>query len=48
MKRKQNIFAVDIATGENHSIITALDGKIYGFGSNHFGQLCILCFDGVL
>ncbi len=40
------IFIVDVTCGDNHSVATALDGTIYGWGSNQEGQLCISCVPG--
>jgi len=31
---------VDIALGAMHSIILTADGNVYGFGFNHYGQVC--------
>ncbi len=38
--RKKELFVVDVACGENHSVVMTLDGTVFGWGCNVDGQLC--------
>jgi alpha-tubulin suppressor-like RCC1 family protein len=33
--------AVEVASGERHSLVRTANGKVYGFGDNQHGQVCV-------
>ncbi|KAJ3091529.1 hypothetical protein HK102_000228 [Quaeritorhiza haematococci] len=36
---KQDLKAVQVACGEEHTLVRTADGRVFGFGANHSGQL---------